>query len=135
MIKQFAITHEEKSSEVRGNKYISESGCTSRRESDKLIESGKVKVKDIQNKSISVTVYDYRLNKNNYTRYTANDLHQALISYKANLSQLQTDSPNNWVSEVVDSSSNQVITDAYLSDYYNNSLTLYIRTESDESDE
>lgn len=99
------------------------------------LSSGKVKVKDIQNKSISVTVYDYRLNKNNYTRYTANDLHQALISYKANLSQLQTDSPNNWVSEVVDSSSNQVITDAYLSDYYNNSLTLYIRTESDESDE
>lgn len=44
MIKQFAITHEEKSSEVRLNKYISESGFTSRREADKLIESGKVKV-------------------------------------------------------------------------------------------
>ena len=36
MIKQFAITHEEKSSEVRLNKYISESGFTSRREADKL---------------------------------------------------------------------------------------------------
>ena len=44
MTKQFAITHEEKSSEVRLNKYISESGFTSRREADKLIESGKVKV-------------------------------------------------------------------------------------------
>ena len=44
MIKQFAITHEEKSSEVRLNKYISESGFTSRREADKLIESGKLKL-------------------------------------------------------------------------------------------
>ena len=47
MIKQFAITHEEKSSEVRLNKYISESGFTSRREADKLIESGKVKVNGV----------------------------------------------------------------------------------------
>lgn len=47
MTKQFAITHEEKSSEVRLNKYISESGFTSRREADKLIESGKVKVNGV----------------------------------------------------------------------------------------
>lgn len=48
MTKEFAITHEEKSNEVRLNKYISESGFTSRREADKLIESGKVKVNGVK---------------------------------------------------------------------------------------
>lgn len=38
------ITHEERKDEVRLNKFISESGYTSRREADKLIEQGKVKV-------------------------------------------------------------------------------------------
>lgn len=47
MTKEFTITHEEKSGEVRLNKYISESGFTSRREADKLIESGKVKVNGV----------------------------------------------------------------------------------------
>lgn len=47
MTKEFTITHEEKSGAVRLNKYISESGFTSRREADKLIESGKVKVNGV----------------------------------------------------------------------------------------
>lgn len=44
MDKEPIITHEERSEKVRLNKYISESGYTSRREADKLIERGKVKV-------------------------------------------------------------------------------------------
>lgn len=42
------ITHIEKSSEIRINKFISEKGLCSRREADKLIEQGRVTINEIK---------------------------------------------------------------------------------------
>lgn len=47
MIKRNLITHEERGLNIRLNKYIGESGLTSRREADKLIEKGLVKVNGV----------------------------------------------------------------------------------------
>jgi len=41
------IIHEDRTNEIRLNKYISETGMCSRREADKLIEAGKVKIDGI----------------------------------------------------------------------------------------
>ena len=41
------ITHEDRACEIRLNKYISETGMCSRREADKFIENGKVKIDGI----------------------------------------------------------------------------------------
>lgn len=42
------IVHEDKNQDVRLNKYISETGFCSRREADKLIDQGRVKIDDIK---------------------------------------------------------------------------------------
>lgn len=42
------IKHSEKNEDIRINKYISDSGFTSRREADKLIEQGKVFIDGIK---------------------------------------------------------------------------------------
>ena len=42
------IVHNDRKEEIRLNKYISETGICSRREADKLIESGKVTIDGVR---------------------------------------------------------------------------------------
>ena len=48
MDKKYKIIHTDRKEEIRLNKFISESGFCSRREADKLIESGRVTVNKIK---------------------------------------------------------------------------------------
>ena len=47
-IKKNIIIHNDRPDEIRLNKYISESGYCSRREADKLIESGRVTIDNVK---------------------------------------------------------------------------------------
>ena len=46
--KEYIIVHKERGSQVRLNKFISETGYCSRREADKLIEDGRVTIDGIK---------------------------------------------------------------------------------------
>ncbi|MDZ5017069.1 23S rRNA pseudouridine synthase F, partial [Clostridium perfringens] len=46
--KKYVIVHNDRGNEIRLNKFISETGICSRREADKLIESGRVTVNGIK---------------------------------------------------------------------------------------